>query len=165
MSSNPSSETPLFKRTNASDSTKSNFTVNLRNTTLTIKAGNESVTSSLVMTVSDQFPMQKWVYLVINVFSTGTVEAYMNGRLVKTVSVKSMDIKPSSIAPLTVGSTALNGYVTKFTRLPDTLDAQTVQNNYYAGNGISNVFSSLVPYGMNLTISKGEDVQRSIKVF
>jgi len=163
MSTNPTTETILFKR--SGDSTNHDFVVSLTNTTLKIKAGKGEGVPKLIMTVTDKFPLQKWVYLVINVYNSGTVEAYMNGRLVKTVQTPAADIKPSAVSPLVIGNSSLNGYVTKFTRLPITLDAQTVQKNYYNGNGISNIFSTLVPYGLNLTISKGEDVQRSITVF
>ena len=163
MSGNTTTEIALFKR--SSDPTKPDFAVSLNNTTLTIKAGKGDITPKLIMTVTDKFPLQKWVYLVINVYNSGTVEAYMNGRLIKTVQAPAADIKPSAVSPLVIGNSSLTGYVTKFTRLPITLDAQTVQKNYYNGNGISNIFSTLVPYGLNLTISKGEDVQRSITVF
>lgn len=164
LSGNSTSGRTLFKRSNGNNI--ENFAAILNNTTLAIKAGTGSGSPSTIMSVTDQFPMQKWVYLVINVFSNGTLEAYMNGRLVKTVNTKASDIKPSAIAPLTIGDSSLTGgYVTKFTRLPSTLDAQTIQTNYYAGNGISNIFSTIIPYGMNMTISKGEEVQKSIKIF
>lgn len=163
MTQNTTAPVALFKRVN--NSGKNDFQVDLTNTTLSIKAGRGSADPNTIMTVTDQFPIQRWVYLVINVYSNGTVEAYMNGKLVKTVNTKSQDIKPNSISVLTIGDGRLQGYVTKFTRLPTTIDAQTVQTNYFSGNGISNFFSTMIPYGMNLAVSKGEEVQRSIQLF
>lgn len=164
ITSNTQNPTALFKR-KSDGAGNSDFEVTLTGTTLKINAGQGgSNAPRTIMTVTDQFPLQKWVYLVINVFSTGTLEAYMNGKLVKTVNT-SENIKPRALSPIMIGHTSLSGYVTKFTRLPITLDAQTIQTNYYNGNGISSIFSSMVPYGLNLTISKGEDLQRSITVF
>ena len=66
---------------------------------------------------------------------------------------------------LYIGNTELKGYVTRFTRLASTLNAKTVWNNYLSGNGLNNSLSTLVPYGLKMSVSKGEDVQRVITVF
>jgi hypothetical protein len=120
-------------------------------------------TSSTIMNVMSGFPLQKWVYLAINV-KQNNVEAYINGRLVKTVNVSKLS-DPSMRAGLTIGNKDLKGYLTKFYRLPEVLDAQTVQNNYFKGNGLNNWFSSIFPYGLHFTVTNGESASRVIKVF
>jgi hypothetical protein len=59
----------------------------------------------------------------------------------------------------------LTGYLTKFYRLPEALDAQTVQKNYLKGNGMNNWFANAFPYGMQFTITNGESASRVIKLF
>ena len=93
-----------------------------------------------------------------------TFEAYINGKLTKTVNVNTNVIPNSRTSSLYVGDASLSGYTTKFIRLPKTLDAKTVWNNYLSGNGLTNFFTSLFPYGINMTISSGEDVKRSIRL-
>lgn len=155
----------IFYRKGTGTNATKDFDVSLNANTLTINAGTSSSGPNTIMTVTTEFPLQKWVYLVINVYTSGTVEAYINGKLIKTVKVDATAIKPKALSPLTVGGGGPKGYVTKFTRLSKTLNAETVQKNYFSGNGISTFFSSMIPYGLTMAISKGEEVQRSIKVF
>jgi hypothetical protein len=62
---------------------------------------------------------------------------------------------------MNIGNTAFNfGYVTKFTRLPKVLDAKTIWETYLSGNGLSSFLATLMPYGLNMSISNGEDVVR-----
>jgi hypothetical protein len=156
----------LFCRKNLS-STVNDFEVDLSGQTLSVSAGTGS-TNDLpitIMTVTTNFPIQHWTYLVINVYNLQTFEAYINGKLVKTVN-NTQVIKPSSkTSSLYIGDVVLKGYVTKFTRTATTLDAQKIWNTYLSGNGLSTAFYALLPYGLNMSISKGEDIQRVVKLF
>ena len=69
------------------------------------------------------------------------------------------------MSDLVVGNAALSGYVTKFIRETTVMDAKTVWNTYLNGNGLNNFFSNLIPYGLTMTVSTGEDVQRIFKMF
>ena len=145
----------------------SEFEVDISGQNLVLKAGQGSTGSPPVqiMSITNEFPFQKWVYLVIYVYNLKTFEAYINGKLAKTVNI-STDIKPTSnLSSLNIGNAGLDGYVTKFTRLPTTLDAKTIWQNYLNGNGLSNFFSTLIPYGLNMSISNGEDIVRVVNVF
>ena len=159
ITQNPPKETPLFFR---GDSDSKEFQVLLNDKLdLTINAkvnGN----NSKIMTVMNGFPLQKWVYLAINV-NQSNVEAYINGKLVKTVNVANLN-NPSMRAGVTIGDKTLQGFLTKFYRLPETLDAQKVYNNYLKGNGLNNWISSVFPYGMSFTITSGESASRVIKI-
>jgi hypothetical protein len=146
----------------------SNFEVDINGQQLVLKAGTGAVNVSAtqIMSITNNFPIQKWCYLVINVYNLTTYEAYINGKLAKTINISSnSSVTPSSnTTSLYIGNTGLNGYVTKFTHTPNTLDAKTIWTNYLSGNGLGNFFSSWIPYGLNMSISKGEDVQRSMKI-
>ena len=170
ISSPPSGNTPLFFRKLPGGSAEfSNFSVDLSGQILTLNAGKgDSASLKRIMTITQNFPIQKWIYLVINVLNTQTFEVYINGKLVKTVNVTSADspIPTSKMSNLYIGNAVLTGgYVSKFTRLTSTIDAKTAWNNYLSGNGLNNTLTAIIPYGLNMSISKGEDVQRVITVF
>jgi hypothetical protein len=164
ISSPPKTSTTVFAR---GKEVNNNFEVKLNGQSLVLNAGTGSppTPTTKIMTITDSFPIQKWTYLVINVHNLKTFEAYINGKLAKTVHVQTSPVPFSKTSSLTIGNGDMNGYVTKFTRKEKTLDAQTVWNNYLSGNGLNNMFASLIPYGLNMSISKGEDVQRVVNIF
>jgi hypothetical protein len=165
ISNPPNSGRTLFARGNSNTDASNNFEVKLTGQSLVLSAGSGIVAPTQIMTITDSFPIQKWTYLVINVYNLKTFEAYINGKLAKTVHVQTAPIPSSTTSNLTIGNSGLSGYATKFFRKETTLDAKTVWNTYLSGNGLNNMFASLIPYGMNMSISKGEDVQRVVKIF
>jgi hypothetical protein len=156
----------LFGRQNISPKGTNEFAVDLSGQTLLLKAGQGVEIPNVIMTITNSFPVQKWTHLVINVHNMKTFEAYLNGKLAKTVNVSNVNsVTPSSrLSSLKIGNSSVSGYVSKFIRLPVALDAKTVWTNYLEGNGLSSYFSSLIPYGLNMSISKGEDIQRIVKL-
>ena len=157
---------PIIYRGAGTAGSYNEFEVDLSGQQLTLMAGpGGSTAPSLVMTITPNFPIQKWTYLVINVTNLKTYEAYLNGKLVKTVNV-TKNLKPSSnMSTLFIGNAAITGYATMVTRTTTVLDAKTVWNNYLSGNGLNNFFSNLIPYGLTMSIANGEDVQRVFKLF
>ena len=166
ISTPPRGKVPLFYRT-LSSRDPNNFEVNLEGQTLTLSAGKGDDEPQKIMVITNNFTIQKWIYLAINVINTQTFEVYINGKLAKTVSVPTSNapIPISKMSNLYIGNVNLKGYITKFTRLTSILDAKTVWNNYLSGNGLDNSLSSMVPYGLKMSVSKGEDIQRVITVF
>ena len=154
----------IYQRKTGETNTSPIFEVDISGQQLILKAGTGVNPPTNIMTITSEFPIQKWTYLVINVYNLQTFEAYINGKLAKTVNVPSgSSPKPASNRnSLYIGGDSLDGYITKFTRTEKTLDAKTVWENYLSGNGLSNLFSTLIPYGLNLSISKGEEIQRSV---
>jgi len=160
--------TSVFSRGLGGTSDKNEFEVILNGQELILNGGKGGADDlKTIMSITKNFPMQKWTYLVINVSNLQTYEAYINGKLVKTVTVSTPNnFKPnSSMSSLVVGNTALSGYVTKFIRDTTVMDAKTVWTTYLSGNGLSNFFSTLMPYGLTMSIANGEDVQRIFKFF
>jgi hypothetical protein len=162
------SKTPIFYRSLTQNGNK-NFELSLDKQTLSLYAGkgDQSIDLKKIMDITNNFTIQKWIYLAINVINTQTFEVYINGKLAKTVNVSSAisPVPTSNLSNLYIGDATIKGYVTKFTRLTSTLDAKTVWNNYLSGNGLNNTLSLVVPYGLKMSVSKGEDVQRVITVF
>jgi hypothetical protein len=122
---------------------------------------------TLLMTATTQFPIQKWVYVVLNVTAMKVIEVYLNGKLVQTVQVTPSALNnPSAQSDLVVGNQNLtNGYVTKFIRLPSTLPANTVWTNYLSGNGLNSMLAYILPYDINMAITKDNIVQQQYKIF
>lgn len=165
--SNPATaSTSIFSR-GSGDILKNEFAVDISGQHLLLKGGQGTAAPKQIMLITNNFPLQKWTYLVINVSNLSTYEAYLNGKLVKTVNVSSSaEFTPySQQSNLVVGNAMLSGYTTQFTRTTALMDAKTVWNTYLKGNGLSNFFSSLLPYGLTMSIANGEDVQRVIKMF
>jgi hypothetical protein len=152
----------LFSRKSASASTSENeFTLLLAENTLSVKQNGQTLT-----TITSNFPIQKWVYIVINVSDQNLLEAYLNGKLVKTVQLSSNYKSPSNFDPLTLGDSAaaIGGYTTKFTRTIDVMSADAIWKEYLSGNGLSNFFSYFMPYNINMAISKDDIIQRQYKL-
>lgn len=169
ISKTPGGDVPIFSRGDTA-TTGTEFSVSLDgNLNLSVNLQDSTGSIKKVMTVMSNFPLQKWVYLTVNVQNT-IVEAYINGKLAKTVTAASVKT-PGLTKTIFVGNTGLSGYITKFYRQPTalssvtTLDALTVQNNYLAGNGLNNWFETAFPYGMNLTVTNTNSANRVIKVF
>lgn len=131
---------------------------------LKIQATNSS-TLDTIMTING-FPYQKWVHVVINVMNAKTVELYMNGKLVQTVQ-PSFNIKTTKTNDLVIGSgesNNKNSYLTRFFRKDKVLSADEVWSNYIKGNGVSSVMSNFIKYNMNVSITKGDELVRELKL-
>lgn len=95
-----------------------------------------------IMDLSTHFPFQKWVYVCINV-DENTIDAYMNGKLVKSISdPKNVNNNlPIKIAnanksdPITIGNIGVKGKIARFRREPRLMDPQSVWNVYIQGHG------------------------------
>lgn len=153
------------------------FKVTIQNTVLNVEYKNgqktvdgSSVDNNVTVQVTDKFPIQKWTYVVINVFdSTNVLEMYINGKLVKTVSLAgtspAMQILATKGTALTVGDGVTNGYITQLIRLPDTVPVDTVWSNYLSGNGQANLSNYLANYDFAMSISKDNELQRRYQLF
>jgi hypothetical protein len=114
---------------------------------------------SQVLSVTDAFPFQKWVHLVINV-DNNTLDAYLDGKLVK--SVVSPNPIPIGKGSITVGNTYANGKVTLFRRPPYNITPQEVWNRYMLGNGEG---YSVSPYHINVQVLKDDVQKKDVRLF
>jgi len=163
LNSAPASKATLFQRSGSGTNT-TDFAVVLDGQTLKVecsRGGNGPLTD--VMTITDKFPIQKWTYLVVNVNSQRIAEAYINGKLTKTVKTDALPSSPSTVKTLTLGHSSLSGYATKFTRTATIMNADEVWSAYLSGNGLNTALGYLMPYNINLAISKDDIIQRQIR--
>jgi len=102
-------------------------------------ANNQNI--NVQVNVTNNFPMQKWVHVLISV-DTGFVDCYIDGKLVISNPLtpdkqimNSPTITPSITFKQTSGSNP-DIYLAKLTRWDYPLDPQSVWTEYSAGNGI-----------------------------
>ena len=119
-------------------------------------AGNEK------LTITNEFPIQKWVYIVVNVINNKIIEAYLNGKLVQTKQVENSVSIISVRDPIRLGGSAsVDGYLTKFKRDPAALTPDEVWKNYLAGNGLNMFTNWLAGYNASFSVySSTEEIRK-----
>lgn len=111
--------------------------------------------------ITDNFPLQTWVYITVSVSNGNLIDCYINGKLVKSFYLKGTAIKlPSSNSTINYGR--LNATLAGFNRVPQTTDPQTVWNNYLNGSGVSSNTSN---YGLNLALTQNTVPQNTWIIF
>lgn len=120
--------------------------------------------ASQTITVTENFPMQKWVFIIVSMDGAGFTDVYLDGKLVK--SVKLLNTRPSlpkaedSPIILSDNTNKWNAFISQFYRYLYTMDPQTAWNLYLYGNGIG-----LSQYNVDVTLSKNGIIQNDIQVF
>jgi hypothetical protein len=112
-------------------------------------AGPLASTTDLV-SITDNFPIQKWVYFVVNV-KDKLVECYLNGKLIKSQLVTD-DLTPATRTDLYLGDGSIDGYVTKFKRDATVLTPDQVWKQYLAGNGLATFTNWLAGYNATFSL-------------
>ena len=107
-----------------------------------------------IMTITTNFPIQKWVYVVISVDST-TADGYLDGKLVASKKLTTLKSIPSDYN-ITIGATSSDTYITGFKHYDKALNPQQVWSNYMAGNGYEGG-----KYSIDLAIKKDNNVIKS----
>lgn len=131
----------------------------------TLKVVAKSGDNTFTAVVTNAFPIQKWTHFAFSVNSAHVVDIYLNGKLVKTVkNTISNGFATNVNTALTIGSAGLNGVITRFVRKPNTLTPDDVAKFYLGGNG-SNIFSTIWPYNLSMSISKDDVLQKQYTMF
>jgi hypothetical protein len=107
--------------------------------------------------VTNNFPLQKWVYITISIDNTVT-DIYLDGKMVKSVQIP--QVMPDSSSAIYYGS--FDAYISKFTRFTTPLDPQTVWNYYLQGNGTSNATNG---YNIGIAVLKNDNISSQYKLF
>jgi hypothetical protein len=122
--------------------------------TLTCKinaAGTDSANPPIIVT--NNFPIQKWVYVVISVDSQ-IVDCYLDGKLIKSTKLPFL---PNTSLNYDINFGTCDSYITGFKRNANAVNPQTVWSNYMSGNGYSGN-----SYGMNVAITKDDVVMSEV---
>lgn len=123
----------------------------------------------------NQFPLQKWVYFVINV-NGSILEAYLNGKLVYTGFTQTTSGNPLYlqnqnpqyniyVGATTGGDSNFVGYITKFLYSPTVLLPDNVWKNYTSGNGLATLSSWLNGYNVGFSIYDSAQMVKQYTLF
>jgi hypothetical protein len=127
--------------------------------TITCVGSDGSSLENQNLLITDNFAVQKWVYIVISSDNT-VVDAYIDGKLVNSTKLPSSPNQPGSAkeVPIIYGS-GWDCYVAGFQNWSNPIGPQEAWDNYLSGNGnaMSQFFGS---YSFNLGIMK-DNVQQS----
>jgi len=108
--------------------------------TALVSGNMNNTATNTVITISNNFPIQKWVHVLISVDTT-YVDCYLDGKLVISTQLRSQITKaPPSTPYITfkqpTTTAAPDILLAKLTRWDHPLDPQSVWNEYYSGNGV-----------------------------
>lgn len=108
--------------------------------------------------VTNNFPMQKWVCVILSVDSNATVDTYIDGKLVKSDKRDTMVYATTSNSTLTLGgdNSDTDIKVALLQREPVTMDPVTAYK-LYNENKPENVMGSMFSdYGVSLRLTKNQ---------
>ena len=144
---------------------KSTLTVETKFTVASAEAGpNDFSAATTLVTVTEKFPQQKWVYFVVNVVNRNVVEVYLNGKLIQTKQLTA-NISNNTRGTLYLGGTnTVDGYVTKFKRDPVALLPDEVWKTYLAGNGLATFTNWLAGYNASFSVHSGTEEIKKVSL-
>lgn len=156
--SNNTEKTIYYAGTSTSSTDKSNLIrLYLDSTAPTLYCKFNSTNTSAqnpAVTVTTNFPIQKWVYVVVSVDSQ-IVDCYIDGKLVKSHKLQYL---PDTSAKYNINFGAFDAYVNGFKRNTSAMNPQTAWSNYMAGNG----YTSGSNYGMNIAFTKDNVIMSQV---
>ena len=120
---------------------------------------SSSIYTSVSTTITDNFPFQSWVHLIVSV-ENNFIDIYMNGKLIK--SIKDTLSIPSSSKPVEFGISQT--HLAKFTRVTTPTDPQTAWGHYLDGNGENPLKKFAGDYNLALSFKKGDDKSSAYKL-
>jgi hypothetical protein len=156
---------------------KNIYYMTTNNSTLLVSLDLATTTPTLSTTVgttkidiTDNFPLQKWVYVIVSV-SSSIVDCYLDGRLVSSYQLPLTQLPNTSGAKtLSVGFATPNGgaylsediYLYSFNRYTYPMDPSTAQNNYYWASPPS---TSSNNYSISIELDKNGQKEKQFKLF
>jgi hypothetical protein len=131
--------------------------------TLKFYVKTNATNSIIPITVTENFPIQKWVYFLANVDGQ-YIDLYLNGKLIKSVKSEGITIQPSASEGIKIGG-ALDGFAAKFKHWSNPLTPKDVWSNYMNGNGGNSMSKAVSSYGVDVALVKDNIEQKSIRLF
>jgi hypothetical protein len=118
-------------------------------------------TGTATHVIMDNFPLQKWVYVVISVDNT-VVDLYIDGKLIRSHKVDGISqVNENS----DIVFDQLDAFIAKMEREPKPMDPSYAWTKYMEGNG-GNYFSKMLSnYGGTLTLTKNDMDVRDFQLF
>ena len=96
---------------------------------------NYGKTTSSSQIITDNFQVQRWEYVVINV-NNKFIEIYLDGKLLKSINSKDTNfIAPTNTSVIDFGTGDI--FIYQFNRYTKTMNSTEVSKKYLAGNNLS----------------------------
>jgi len=102
--------------------------------------------------ITNNFPIQKWVFISAVIDSGGICDLYLDGKLVKSVKTSAAN-SVDRTQPVKFGK-GHDTYIADAKFIPKTLGPQDIWNTYAKGNSGSDIKSAVGNYNVNLSILK-----------
>lgn len=130
--------------------------------------------STKTITITDNFPLQRWVYIIVSL-DNQFIDCYLDGKLVKSSRLYSV-YAGGTIIPATPGSDAatspivlgssipFDAVVSKFIRWNTPMDPETAWKTYLSSNSTS-IFGTLNTYGASINILKDNSKYANLQLF
>lgn len=119
------------------------------------------------ITVSENFPLQKWVYITISV-DNSFVDLYLDGKMVKSVKLDGIQSNAKETIMYLGGNPASLSdiVIAKFFKWTNPLSLSEVWNEYMKGNGSTSAFYRMMTaYGVNVNLMKDNINTATYKLF
>jgi len=125
---------------------------------------NESSPTQKSLTVTDNFPIQTWVHVIVSVDSN-YIDVYVNGKLTKSIK-ESTGIKMPEDVPIKFGNWGQNKCsLAKFYRRTYAVDPASAWTLYNDGNGSNRFSKYLGSLGMDVTLKKDSIEYSKLNIF
>ena len=125
-----------------------------------IKPLASGISPSTKINITNNFPLQKWVYLAISIDNI-VADCYLDGKLVK--SVKIAQVAPDKSSKITFGL-GIDAYIAQFQRWTNPLDPQSAWNAYVAGSG-SSLAGTDSNYNVALSVLKDNVITSKLTLY
>lgn len=102
--------------------------------------------------ITNNFPIQKWVFIAAVVDSSGICDLYLDGKLVKSVKTSASN-SVDGTQPIKFGI-GHDTYIADAKFIPKTSGPQDIWSTYAKGNSGSDIKSAVGNYNVNLSILK-----------
>lgn len=116
--------------------------------------------------ITDNFPLQKWVYVILSV-NSNYVDMYLDGRLINSYKMQNSDLYLTCSRDkwsIQMGSN-FDAYVFGFVRTINEMTPQTAMSNYYSTAPKAKGSGFFGNYNMNIDILKDGTISSTLNVF
>jgi len=138
--------------------------VSMSNTaSLSYEILEDSTAATVPHTIMENFPLQKWVFLIISV-DNNIVDLYIDGKLLRSHKIAGTVTQINEASSIHFGNN-IDGFLAKMEREPRPISPSEAWDKYMDGNG-GNYFSKMFAnYGGTVTITKDDLDVRQFQMF
>ena len=160
-----STEIVLISRKKGNDA-QFKIYLNPTSPTLYVKALLSTTPTYVTQTLTTNFPLQKWTYVVVSVTSS-VMDSYLDGKLVSSKAFTTTPVSPSIDTSLVIGDRSKPADITlsNVSRLSRASSPDEIWNRYISGNGNWWTYLGLSAYNATVSVKKDGAEEASLTLF